>query len=130
MFRVLILIIILNLCLSLNIKISNLNKFYKNIPRKNLPSDIVMISTNKIILDIFLRIIYLSGGFFLGFVTILPNVMMSDSRSKQAKKATEIGLIASFLFPISGIISLLIGNPIFFLIPILIEILAFKIFSS
>ena len=42
-------------------------------------------------------------GFGFGFMSIMPNIMMSDCNSKQAILSANIGLFASGLFMVTGV---------------------------
>ena len=50
------------------------------------------------------RICIASVGVFLGAVTLVPNIMMSDSGSARARRSANLGILASGLFVVGGIL--------------------------
>jgi len=51
------------------------------------------------------KIIVVILGLLLGFLTLLPNVMMADRGTSCVQIASSIGLVASFSLAIGGIVA-------------------------
>ena len=52
----------------------------------------------------------LTTGLFLGLITLMPNVMMSDSGTPKALRAAKIGMTASSLFAIGGVAGCIVNS--------------------
>lgn len=57
------------------------------------------------------RFAVVSIGFFLGWITLLPNLMMSDSGTSTAITVARVGLVASCCMIIGGVIGAVRGTP-------------------
>jgi hypothetical protein len=57
------------------------------------------------------RLAVVSVGFFLGWITLLPNLMMSDSGTSSAITAARVGLVASGSMIVGGVIGAVRGTP-------------------
>ena len=78
--------------------------------------------------DIVLRIIYLIIGVFLGVVTFMPNVMISDSGSRSSfNSAYILGMSASVCFIIGGAVSAATGQSMWLLVGITLQICTFLV---
>ena len=91
-----------------------------------IPNRIVLV---KRIVNVVNRIAVVSVGFILGLITLMPNLMMSDSGTSIAITATYVGVVASGCMVVGGIVGAVRGTPWagwFWLLPgVGIEILLF-----
>ena len=70
-----------------------------------IPNRIVLVKT------VVNRIAVVSVGCILGMITLMPNLMMSDSGTSIAITATYVGLVASGCMIVGGIIGAVRGTP-------------------
>jgi hypothetical protein len=68
-------------------------------------------STIKTIATIGNRTAVALVGVLLGSLTFMPNVMMSDSGTTKAQRAASLGMLASSLMVMGGIIGAIRGTP-------------------
>jgi hypothetical protein len=80
------------------------------------------------------RVMVVIIGLFLGLLTVLPNVMISDSGTTRAISASYIGLLASASMILGGFVGAVRGYPWagwFWLLPgVALQIIAFLVLSS
>ena len=70
-----------------------------------IPNRIVLVKT------VVNRIAVVSVGCILGMITLMPNLMMSDSGTSIAITATYVGVVASGCMIVGGIIGAVRGTP-------------------
>eukprot|EP00808_Paulinella_micropora_P001612 g10535.t1 len=68
-------------------------------------------------------------GVALGFLTFMPNAMMSDSGSQKAMLSANLGMAASLSFLVGGVVGGLSGLPAWLLPGVGLEIAALTVFS-
>ena len=73
-----------------------------------IPNRIVLV---KRIVNVVNRIAVVSVGFILGLITLMPNLMMSDSGTSIAVTATYVGVVASGCMVVGGIVGAVRGTP-------------------
>jgi len=66
--------------------------------------------TPLLVLPILSRCGILVTGVSLGFITLMPNIMMSDPGTPKANRAATVGLLASLLFATGGVVGCVANN--------------------
>jgi hypothetical protein len=66
-------------------------------------------------------------GLILGAITVIPNFMMSDSGTRIAKKASNVGVLASLLFVIGGCVGACWGRWVALLPGVILQFAALTI---
>jgi hypothetical protein len=71
------------------------------------------------------RLALLIPGLLIGIFTFGPNLMMSDSGTQKAKTSASIGLLASFMFVLAGIIGAILNTWKLYPMAVLLQLIAF-----
>jgi hypothetical protein len=70
-------------------------------------------------------------GVLLGFITAGPNIMMSDSGTPEAMRTAYVGMIASLLFVVGGVVGFFANYGWWILLPgLLMQLLVFQTISQ
>jgi hypothetical protein len=70
------------------------------------------------------RLVIFAVGFMLGLVTFAPNVMMSDAGTAEANRNANIGITASLLFVVGGIVGAILHTWIALLPAAILQVIA------
>lgn len=68
-------------------------------------------------------------GIMVGFVTFMPNAMMSDSGTKKAGRAASLGMIASALFVCGGVVGGILNDWRALVPGLIFQVLAFVVWG-
>lgn len=73
-----------------------------------IPNRVVLVKT---VVNVINRIAVVSVGCILGMITLMPNLMMSDSGTSMAITATYVGVVASGCMVVGGIVGAVRSTP-------------------
>jgi hypothetical protein len=75
------------------------------------------------------RLMILIPGVAFGCISVVPNLMLIDAGTNQAMTATTIGLLASVMFVLAGVIGAFLKTWAFYAVALLLQLIAFIIVS-